>query len=186
MLPMHIIHPDQRMEVREVAVSDHLAMFAVPTFGPPGILAGHSGTDSCGSWTYISNPEVMKQHPEGTRVGRVEFHARTYARMLAKIAHAFAVAREGVDTHRYLLPDFILDKTNLPPDYFVGCLAHDLPKEETMHRVSLDRAQLGDGRKYLTANIRLFAKLGAPQYHVVVAELPSEAVSGGLSGVTIV
>jgi hypothetical protein len=175
-LPLTLVHPDNRIEVKDVDILDHIAMFAVPTFGAPGILAGHSGTDSCGSWAYVSNPETVRAQPAGTAVGRVEFHALTYARMLAKAAHAFVVAREGLDTYKYLLPDFILGKSSAKADFLVGCIVADLPAENTLHRVSLEEARVACGRRYLTVNIRLFAKFGAPQYHVVVAEFPGAAI----------
>jgi hypothetical protein len=177
-LPLTIIHPNKKMEVKDVAVADHVAMFSVPTFEAPGILTGHKGTDSCGSWSYVSNPEVVKQFPEGARVGVVQFHARTYARMLAKIVHAFAVADAGLHAFQPLLPDFILDKSDVPADFLIGCVAKDLPPEDMLHRVHLETAELGDGRRYLVANIRLFAKFGAPQYHVVVGDLPQGAQCG--------
>lgn len=172
-LPLTIIHLNKQMEVRDVAVADHPAMLCVPTFEAPGILTGHDGTDICGMWSSISNPEAVKKFPEGTRVGRVEFHARTYARMLAKIAHAFAAADAGLDTFQPLLPDFILGKSDANPNFLIGCFVQNLPAEVgALHRMHLETAQLGDGRRFLVANMRLFAQYGAPQYHVVVGELP--------------
>jgi hypothetical protein len=148
-------------------------MFCVPVWQPPRILTGQLATSTVDQWSYISNPDAVKQFPEGTRVGVIEFNERPYAKMLAKIAHAFACADSGVDSFEPLLPGFILGTDETDSHYFVGCFVRDLPPEaDALHRVHLETAELGDGRRYLVANMRLFAKFGAPQYHVVVGKLP--------------
>jgi len=169
-LPLTTVTSAGRLiEVRDVAVEDHPALFAVPVFGPPGILSGTLGTDLCDSWGYVCNPNAVRNTPAGTSVGVTEFNAMTYARMLAKIAHAFAVADAGLHAFDPLLPDFILGKSSTHVALLVGCLERDKPAEpDVLHRVRLEDAILGNGRRYLVANIRLFAKFGAPQYHVVV------------------
>jgi len=132
-------------------------------------LIGHNGTPNVGVWNYVANPEVLKQFPEGTRVGAPQFHGRMFARMLAKIAHAFAAADVGLDGFEPLLIDFILDKSNVEPNFFIGSI--DLsPELDILHRTSLETAQIVD-KQYLVANIRLFAKIGAPQYRVVVGKM---------------
>jgi hypothetical protein len=174
-LPLTVVHTDSRVEIRDVALDDHLAMFSVPVWDPPRILTGQAATHTCGQWTYISNPKAVQQFPEGTRVGVIEFNERPYARMLAKAAHAFAVAEHGLDFFEPLLTDFILGKTDIDSHYFVGCFPQinlPPPEEEPLHRMSFETADTG-GQRYLVAKMRLFAKLGAPQHHVVVGRLPS-------------
>jgi len=94
--------------------------------------------------------------------------------MLAKIAHALAVVEDGIDGFAPMLPHFILGNLPVPADHFVGCLERDLPAESMLHRATLEIATLGENQpQFLVANIRLFAKFGAPQYHVVVG-IPSD------------
>ena len=170
-LPLSIIHTDKRVEIGSVEIPDHPAMLVMPTFSTvPHVLLGMHGTGTCGAWSFIVNPDAIKSHPEGTRVGGMPFHAEIFCRMLAKIAHAYAVADAGVNAFQPILPDFILGKTKMPVDYYIGCVPGAVPEEDTLHRVHLDQAE-GNGLKYLTANIRLFAKFGAPQYHVAVGPL---------------
>jgi hypothetical protein len=154
-LPQTIIHLDKRVEIKDIEIVDHIGTFAVPTFAGPGILIGHTGTPNVGAWNYTVRPEVLAQFPEGTRVGGSKFNGRIFARMLAKIAHAFAAADAGLDAFEPFLPDFILDKSDVEPDFLIG--SDDLPPEpETLHRVHLETVRLAD-KQYLVANIRLLA-----------------------------
>jgi HNH endonuclease len=106
-MPLTIIHTDKRVEIQSVAIPDHPAMFVMLAFlEMPHILFGRPGTDTCSIWSYIVNPAAVKKHPEGTKVGGTQFHATTFCRMLAKIAHAFAVADVGSHTFCPILPDF--------------------------------------------------------------------------------
>lgn len=95
--------------------------------------------------------------------------------MLPKIAHSFAVADQGLESFVPLLPNLILHGSKTP-SYLVG---GDLGVPEafpTLHRLHLEvvNADARDGRsspvQYLIVHVRLFANLGAPQYHVVVGQ----------------
>lgn len=159
------------LEIRDVAVKDHPAFFCVPVFEPPGVLCGTREAGKCDSWSFVSNPDAISGLPVGTKGGVVEFHAMTYARMVAKIAHAFAAAERALgEEFAPMLPPFILGKTEFEADFLVGCLEKNKPAEpDVLHRVHLEYASFGDGGlRWLVANVRLFAKFGAPQYHVVV------------------
>lgn len=168
-----VLHIDGRLEVRNVPISEHPAALCVPTFVGPAALTGMPPSDNCGQWTYIINPDAVRKFSEGTRIGVGQFHATKYARMLAKIAHGLGVAEVGLQSFRPLLPDFILGKTTLPADYFMGCIENDLPPDECLHHARVEQTQMGWQVEYLVAKIRLFAKFGAPQYHVVIGEILS-------------
>lgn len=94
--------------------------------------------------------------------------------MFAKIAHAYTVAEFGIKSFKPLLTNLILGRDKAPLHY-IGCLGDDLPpKENDFHRVTafhadLDRNQVK--RRFSVINLRLFANLGAPQYHIVSGEL---------------
>ena len=176
-LPLHLIHPDGTIEVRSVNAAHHTGMMTVPIFDAPGVLVKRKTESTVSQWAYIPNPDAVKIYPERTRVGRTKFDGKIYARMLAKIAHSLAAAEKSLAEVEYpFLPDFILGRDNvIPCDYYVGCLESNLPAEDGLHRAKLFTADMPDGRKFLVANIRLFARNGAPQYHVVIGRLKPNA-----------
>ncbi|HZM45685.1 MAG TPA: hypothetical protein VFC14_12690 [Burkholderiales bacterium] len=90
-----------------------------------------------------------------------------FARMLAKIAHSFAVAEIGLDNFTPFLQKMIIEGIETP-SYYVGGDFTVPPAERdgAMHWV---RLQPDDN--YLVATIRLFAPLGAPLYHIIVGTL---------------
>ena len=187
-LPVQIIDgkSGRVLEIRELPVKDHPAFFCVPVWETPALLGGASAKDTCDTWGFISDPNAVENVPEGAHVGFVQFHAMTYARMLAKIAHAFAVAERAFDDGEFapLLPVFILGKSSFAPNLLMGCVEKDKPPEpDVLHRVRLETAQINNGPRVLVANIRLFAKFGAPQYHVVVGlpKLPMATASNSLA-----
>jgi hypothetical protein len=98
--------------------------------------------------------------------------------MMAKIAHAFAVAEVGLDGFTPALQPTILGEQE-NPFQFVGCLEQaEPPKQNWLHDLSL-LCWEDKGRRYLVVKMRLLANLGAPEYHVVVGtvdELPVAAM----------
>jgi hypothetical protein len=104
----------------------------------------------------------------GLKIGPVKVLA--FARMLAKIAHSFAVARMGINKFNPLLLDLILGRTEVVTHLVGGDL--DPPPAVTDYGHSLDlrpECRVG-GRTFVVATVRLFAQFGAPQYYVVVGE----------------
>ena len=104
-----------------------------------------------------------------------------FCRMVAKIAHSFVVAEVGYDTlcqHKMLLPDFILNGSK-PSDALinVGGFHHEIsyfpPDDVEKFAYRIDYGHLTDPGKptILVARVRLFSWMGAPEYHVAVAEL---------------
>ncbi|PIT01174.1 hypothetical protein TSA1_10715 [Bradyrhizobium nitroreducens] len=116
--------------------------------------------------------ELEKQLPEGIalKLGRVA--PREYARMLAKIAHSYAVAKFGEASFIPCLSDIILGKCDYAP-YYVGgdksgALLVDQPT--TLHHVYPQACDL-NGVPYLLVAIRLFAFMGMPRYLIVVGRI---------------
>jgi len=176
-LPLTIIHSDGVMEVKDVDINDHIGMMSVPIFDKPGLLTGRLYEALVDTWTFIPNKEPFSGYPEKTRLGRNKFHARTYAKMLAKIAHSFAVAQFGIDAFEEMfLPSLILDKKDqVPCDRYVGCLERNPAPETSLHNVGLGQAKLDTGQEFIMAKVRLFCMIGAPQYHVMVGRLKPSA-----------
>jgi hypothetical protein len=97
------------------------------------------------------------------------FNILAFSRLLAKIGHGFAyVNRRG--KFRPLLRDFILSEAKVQPRNYIGGEFIDYPPGRNLHDASLVGITAPSGISYLVCKIRLFAQLGAPQYHVVVGE----------------
>jgi hypothetical protein len=131
----------------------------------------------------ISPTEEMKAFYEahGSMVARVQFVPLHLARTLAKIGHAYAVAILGYDGFVPLREnlDAILMRTN-DVAYTVGS---DMGLKEPIRgeghildvTVAVESTQFGSlyspGRVLVVANIRLFAYMPTPEFHVVVGNL---------------
>jgi hypothetical protein len=104
---------------------------------------------------------------EGYKVARVG--PLDYARMLAKIGHAFIVAEYGEDSFKPALTDLIRGRTDGAP-YLVGGDDSGTPLQDQpgqLHHVYRHDCNV-NGVDYILATIRLFAFMGMPRYHVVV------------------
>lgn len=93
------------------------------------------------------------------------------ARMLAKIAHAYAVAEVGFGNFYPVLPPYILGTAESSQDLlnFVG--DWDLPTDASTekHNISLHRVLMSDQNYYWTVRLRLFAhKPLTPEFEIVV------------------
>ena len=94
-----------------------------------------------------------------------------FSRMLAKIAHSYAIAELGIDAFQPLLLDLILGKTNTSA-YLVGGDVSAPPSPEAepvLHHVYLQNC-MRDGVEYILVAIQLFSFMGMPRYHVVVGK----------------
>jgi hypothetical protein len=95
-----------------------------------------------------------------------------YARMLAKIAHSYAIARFGEASFVPFLPEIILGKSDYAP-HFVGGDRSGVPlidEPNVLHRVYGQACDL-NGQPYLLVAVRLFAFMGMPRYLVVVGKI---------------
>ena len=123
-------------------------------------------------WTYgfDSDTEAMydKLH---RKFGKGQFRVLTlplleFGRMLAKMAHGFAVARYGLDSIHPFLPDVILG-TNKNVTRFVGSRGEVPPKENKAFSMSMECVNEAYW-SLIVSEIRLFPFLGGPDYQVVV------------------
>jgi hypothetical protein len=90
-----------------------------------------------------------------------------YARLLAKIAHAFAVATQGVDGFEPLLRDIILDNADMAHRY-VGGVERDFddrsPAPTVLHSIGL-----GNSAEFVLVRLRLFSFIAGTPSYVIVA-----------------
>jgi len=153
----------------------HPGHFAMIAYGPPGLLAGRQPGESCGQVrVHLHGQDLQKNglltllREQGISAGQIEWRtdAYTYARMLAKIAHAAAVDILGVDGFRAYLPKLILEKPkngSLLPHYVGGELDGPPPQPGPRHHLLIRRIRQPE-RDLLIADVRLFANEGSPPY----------------------
>jgi hypothetical protein len=103
--------------------------------------------------------------PVGSRLSK--YHPKHFARFLAKIAHGYACATLGQETFTPLLNDFIIKGTGLARQY-VGGETHKSPTRPTVFEIQLGHIMGTDGKRFLSARIRLLAYMGTPTYIVVI------------------
>jgi hypothetical protein len=95
-----------------------------------------------------------------------------FCRLLAKIGHSLAMATmpKTLSNFDLLLRDAILNG-DANPHHLIGGDFTVPPATNTMHELEIANA-INDETEYLFARIRLFAMLGTPRYHAVVASRP--------------
>ena len=176
-LPLDLIRTDGRHERIVVPSEDALVMILGFRFPPPGLLRGVPPAENFDG-ELLAKPLVevgqgdawrKRLTPEGQRVRVGTIGMLVFARMLAKIAHAYAVAHIGLDQFAPYLPDLILGRSTTAP-YLVGGDPHPLEAQtNTLHHVYRQDCLRG-GVNYVIVAIQLFAFMGMPRYHVVAGE----------------
>ena len=176
-LPLELIRTDGRHERIAVPSEDALVMILGFRFPAPGLLRGVPSAENFDGellakpLVEVGQGETWRKHlaPEGQRVRVGTIGMLTFARMLAKIAHSYAVALLGLDSFRPYLRDLILGRSTTGP-YLVSGDPRPLEMQtNTLHRVYREDCIRG-GVNYVLVAIQLFAFMGMPRYHVVVGE----------------
>jgi hypothetical protein len=148
-------------------------------FPPPGITRGDVPSDE---WRDASQVVVRYAkddpafsavfHKDGRRVRLARVDPLAFGRMLAKIAHAYVVANEGMDKFDPVLVPLILGTSNVLP-YFIGGDS-DLPFPPPSGETQLHDLRIGKclikGDPYLYVTIRLFAFMEMPRYLVIAGK----------------
>jgi len=143
--------------------------FAYITETSPGIIVGKKADELARGRFYPmwDVNDVKALSDLGTQItiqGAGE--GRDLARFLAKIAHAMAVARYGIDAFEPWLPNFILGKDHCAMHYYVAGHENKTCDQKGIHKVTLGTWE-DDGMR-IGARIRLFCKWGTPDYEVAV------------------
>jgi hypothetical protein len=97
------------------------------------------------------------------------FNASEFYRLIAKIAHSYAVAELGFTFEPYLI-NLIEFTTPMFASHFVGGgLGEDPPPTDNLHEVEFVPSLQGPkGDELLRVRIRLFASLGMPNHYAIV------------------
>ncbi len=100
--------------------------------------------------------------------------AAVTARVLAKIAHTYAIAELGTDAFRPCLLPFLSDAEGTGIGTYVGSaipnVEGDFPIGQDLHNVSIDDADLGR-RRLVVVRVQLWACFGFPVHLVVVGDV---------------
>jgi hypothetical protein len=162
----------------DVSADEYPVAYVALLLQPPGILAGRKPTSDCegqiwGTWNEEEMAQFRAPH-EGVLMGPIT--PNIFARLLAKIAHGYAVAVLGSRNFKPLLPNLILGKTNTA-NYWVGGDQEVPPvsEEPILHDVRARRCTVDGVKTYFVVTIRLFAFLRTPIYHVVTGEVDGPA-----------
>jgi len=173
--------PEGSWEWRDVPYEKHLSLLVLARFKPAGFLRGLSQQASMadaflGNWILSELSETEPQNPVYVET---EFSIPAFAKLIAKIAHAYAVFRHGVEGFDPFLADFILGKDFPYPFYFIGGEARVEPREKCPwhlmdSRLVGTRPVVGNiwvpRQQPILVRVRIFADLGAPIYQAIVGK----------------
>lgn len=164
-------------ETNDVAVAEHPALAVFPQYALPAWLCGRTrrtGIDVTGALAAhfgAEHPAAFARRHDGAKLTvAANYEPVAFARMVAKIAYGFCVARFGLDAVRgsYLRPAILGQSDDVgtwvgsTQGYFAELSPK--PKRRVNHLVGTD-VQRGD----IVAYVRLFAWAVPSEYVVVVA-----------------
>jgi hypothetical protein len=162
----------------EVSAEEYPLNYVALLLPLPGILAGRQPTRMFEGqfWACYNEAEIraLRQN-ESEAIVMGPINPNTFARMLAKIGHAYATA-ENRYRFRPLLLDLILGETDTA-NYWVGGELQLPPVSDQpiLHNISSRRCTVNGLRTYLVVDLQLFAFFQTPLYHVVVGEIERTA-----------
>ena len=166
--PLRVGHIGPSNEVewwQELSAGKHPFALLSFGFGPAGILSGRPPNDPPSiQMCFTPAPGFAERFgalPVNASVGYV-VDTDLFARMLAKIAHSFAVAGLGLAGFQPFLPDVILGHDRDIFRYVGGAIGGD------EHNPNLHSIRLKVENGIVTVYVRLFAALGAPAYLIAV------------------
>lgn len=172
-LPLFCINGDENVKLM-VDVEDYPVTIILPIFSGPTIAAFPEMVRADAvpwgkliGWDF----ELLKSKYDIEQFASNSIDGWSFGRMLAKIAHADAAARIGLDNFEPLLLDLILTES-VDPVKLIGTFAQVDPPAGTELNFQITGVEYSlDGVRYLGSKLRLFSNLGAPTYLIVVGVL---------------
>lgn len=184
-------HIGDQIETREIAVEDYPINLLLPFFPHAEMLTAHpqqksnieaamvypeARTDGPHElFQYDGGPKIFAKFRYGDMVvptGKTDWDR--FARMMAKIAHAFATAELGHGNFEPFLVPAIAGRADFPIQLVVGgdpSVTHNMKAAElktaSRHNLSLT-SEVHHGRNYYVVRVQLFGDLGWPRYACVV------------------
>jgi hypothetical protein len=146
-------------------------------YRPPRFLTGKTNRpqDVAGFWWHLFGTPDAALKIGAQSVASPGFDTVVFAQLIAKIAHAYAVAVVGQANFVPMLRPFILREFERAEQYpacfrLIGGVPSLHAPSDALHVLGLGYTETR-GRTFLVAMVRLFANLGAPTYTAVVGEL---------------
>ncbi len=165
-------YPDGRLEPKEISGDDFPTVCIGFKWLMPAFLLGLEATNIFEGSDVIKFNEIeLKQYAKSDQaisIGRV--YPADFARMLAKIAHTYAIAEYGMDSFEPMLREMILGRDDRLPFLVGGDETLPTPESEPyLHNIYRQDCAIS-GVHYIMVAIRLFAFIGMPRYLVVVGK----------------
>jgi hypothetical protein len=113
----------------------------------------------------------------GVEASQQRQNQNDYGRMLAKVAHAYAVAELGLGNFRPLLLGIIRNVPPLNLTYYVGSAMSKPDPPTDLHEIGFASSNMIGGDELIIVKIRLFANLQGQTHYVVVGERLETAAS---------
>jgi len=174
-LSLEYIRADGQKELVTVPTQEYPFVCTGFRFSAPGLLRGVQPNESAKGELvevvirYIEGEIRNHIKSDGQRVKLSTVNMQQFSRMLAKIAHAYAIAEYGENSFVPMLPDLILGKSDTSAYLVGGDVSAPLLDEPVLHHIYRQDC-LSNGVEYMLIAIRLFAFVGMPRYHVVVGK----------------
>lgn len=138
----------------------------VPVFSePPGILIGLPPGRPIPYHFMMATNDTNVSLPN-------EVNLRDYVRMVAKIAHSYAVAQLGFGAFASDLPKIIIDDVIQIASHLIGRSDTDLPvpRDALSHQLGMELVPWGSGN-LVRVRMRLFAYHNSPAYEIIAGRL---------------
>jgi hypothetical protein len=145
----------------------------------PGILTGRPLTPTLefeykifGALNIVE--ETKRRLQQQPHVG-IDLDGYAWVRMLAKIAHGYAVAQPGFDGCSRLLPNLILGRNPTLASHLVGKCPEPPRIPEKPPLLIIDPRSVSTGKqRFFAVNMRLFTELGleTPAYTIIAGAFP--------------
>lgn len=126
---------------------------------------------------YAKTETAGARSSEGIHLGR--FRVDYFARMLAKIAHGYAIASMGYDSFRPFLQKMIRGEAS-EYHYYIGGYRDIWPADpNNLHALSSAVVRSDRDTRYVAVDIRLFSNMPTPHYAVIVGEYVQDIAANG-------
>ncbi len=169
------IEKDAKIEMRKLHISQHPSAIIGFNFGISGAAMGFTPSNDFGGASVCITPLVDNIAERSIAAGpKVQLtnspiNVDVFGRMLAKIAHSFAVAEKGLGGFQSGLENAVLGRSPMCIPYYIGSERHDAePVSDDRHNLTLSVQNNYVGESMLVARIRLFAQKQTPIYYVTV------------------
>lgn len=167
-LPVLFIDKDGNEEIIDVPVDKLPLLCLGARLPPPGIMVGDSPSEDRGGEIICRFSDDIESITKKKKVhlGKLDF--LSFRKMLAKIAHGYAIANADVNFEPFL-PDLILGKANTET-YLVGGSHFESKPEPILHNIQIGHCLINDVL-HLYVVIQLFAFMGMPAYNIIVGKV---------------